>query len=264
MFEFLEFLRVVAIGAIALGLLGVIFFQSLFAGPAGLLLCGATMIGLLFQPFLRAHHPYRNDVKAVISHVETYIQEALEGAPTRSTACPQLDNALARAIYEYLYRTVEYSPFFTSRVNEQIRFFYFYFFVGKALRVGAASSFVALAFVWLAAGTRFGASEVGRAISHEFLMGIGRPWVALPFVVFFAGLCILGSRQFLNTARGIMLTELYTRHVMLAAEKERICALATLAHGDPVLKSMLRARFDKERGELGREEAPGNGRPAPE
>jgi len=248
MFQFLEFLRVVAIGTITLGLFGLIFCKSLFTCPVGILFAAAAVLGLLLQPFLRAYHPYRAQVKAVIAHVESYVSEVLRGLP-RESGEKKLENALARAIYEYLYRTVEYSPFFTARVNEQIRFFYFYYFVGIALRVAAPCAIAASGFLWIAKGTGLGESKLVTRLVEELLLGIGNPAVAVPVVVVIGGLAIIGSTRFLRTARGIILTELYTRHVMLAAEQEKIRELASIAGTDVVLRELFSERLDKELGQ---------------
>ena len=95
MFGFVEFLRVVAIGFMAIGLFGAIFCKSIFQFPFSNLLILSALFGLLVQPFLRAYHPYRNEVKAVIKHVESYIREVL---PTEALQYPndesrKLENA---------------------------------------------------------------------------------------------------------------------------------------------------------------------------
>lgn len=252
MFQFIEFLRVVAVGIIALGLFGSIFCKSIFSLPFAALLMISTLFGLLVQPFLRAYHPYRNEVKAVIKHVESYIREVFPtGIKQESNyGNGELENALARAIYEFLYRTVEYSPFFTSRINEQIRFFYFYYFVGLSLRISIPCSIFALLLKWLYEHTCLGLYTSIKFIEKEFLLGIGNMIYVTVAVVIFAVIAYLLSSRFNSTAKGIILTELYTRHVFLASEKKRIQELAKIAQEDDMLMEIFRQRVDKEKGTL--------------
>ncbi len=252
MFQFLEFLRVVAVGLIALGLFGGIFWKSIFSLSFPVLLIISTLFGLLIQPFLRAYHPYRNEIKAVIKHVEDYIREVFPGGIRQESGFEnnRLENALARAIYEFLYRTVEYSPFFTSRVNEQIRFFYFYYFAGLSLRVSVFCSIFALLIRILYEYTHLRSFMVLKFIEKEFLLGTGSMIYATVAVIIFALVAYLLSSRFNLTAKGIILTELYTRHVFLASEKKRIQELAKISQKDETLMEIFRQKIDKEKGTL--------------
>ena len=252
MFQFIEFLRVVAIGIIALGLFGSIFCKSIFLISFPVLFMISTLFGLLVQPFLRAYHPYRDEIKAVIKHVESYIREVFPAGIKQelSSKNRELENALARAIYEFVYRSVEYSPFFTSRINEQIRFFYFYYFVGLSLRISAFCSIFALLVRILYEYTRLGSYATLRFIEKEFLLGMGNMIYVAVVVVVFAVIAYLLSSRFNLTAKGIILTELYTRHVFLTSEKKRIQELARIAQEDDMLMEIFRQKIDKEKGTL--------------
>jgi len=250
MFGFVEFLRVVAIGFMAIGLFGAIFCKSIFQFPFSNLLILSALFGLLVQPFLRAYHPYRDEVKAVIKHVESYIREVL---PTEALQYPndedgKLENALARAIYEFLYRTVEYSPFFTSRINEQIRFFYFYYFTSLCLKIGAVCAVIALVMRILYEYIGLQRIRGFTFIANEFLLGIPNTTQVIFISLVFSLIAYVLSRRFSLAARGIILTELYTRHVFLAYEKEKIQNLAQMAHKDGVLMNIVQRRIDKEKG----------------
>ncbi len=252
MFQFLEFLRVVAVGLIALGLFGAIFYTSLFLLPLSALLMISALVGLLIQPFLRAYHPYRNEVKGVPKHVELYIREALSAKSGQelSTENDELENALARAIYEFLYRTVDYSSFFTSRVNEQIRFFYFYYFVALALRISIPCSIVALLAKGFSKHLSLESWALAEFIQREFLLGIeGLTYLAVG-VPILAAIAYFLSIRFNSAAKGIIITELHTRHVFLASEKERIKQLAEIAQDDDVLMELFQRQIDKEKGVL--------------
>lgn len=250
MFQFIEFLRVTAVGFIALGLCGGIFYKDLFSLSFPILLIISILFGLLVQPFLRAYHPYREEVKAVIKHVESYIYEVFSTRREQESGSMdgELENALARAIYEFLYRTVEYSPFFTSRVNEQIRFFYFYYFVGLSFKISIPCSIAALLIRVLYRYTYLGSYTVLSFIEKEFLLGIENMVYLAVAVVIFVVIAYLLSYRFSLTAKGIILTELYTRHVFLASEKKRIQELAKIAQEDDVLMSIFQQKIDKEKG----------------
>ncbi len=253
MFGFIEFLRVVAVGLITLVLFGGIFFKSLFLLQTPGLLVIATLFGLLIQPFLRAYHPYRNEVKAVISHVESYIREIFPDEEKKNwsnSANTKLENALARAIYEYLYRTVEYSPFFTSRVNEQIRFFYFYHFIYLSLIISIPCSFFAFLLKILYEYTHLKSFEALEFVKTEVLLGMENILYTAIIVVAFAVLAYFLSLRFKLTAKGIILAELYTRHVFLASEKKRIQELAKIAKEDNKLREIFKQKIDKEKGEI--------------
>jgi len=253
LFQFIEFLRVTAVGFIALGLVGGIFYKDLFSLSFPVLLIISILFGLLVQPFLRAYHPYREEVKAVIKHVESYVREVFStGIKEESSSkdSGELENALARAIYEFLYRTVDYSPFFTSRVNEQIRFFYFYYFVGLSFKISVPCSIAALLTRILYKYTYLGSYTVLSFIEKEFLLGIENMVYLAVAVVIFAVIAYLLSYRFSLTAKGIILTELYTRHVFLASEKKRIQELAKIAQEDDVLMSIFQQKIDKEKGIL--------------
>jgi len=250
LFQFIEFLRVVAVGVITLGLFGGIFLKSVFSLSLPVLLMISTLFGLLIQPFLRTYHPYRKEVKAVIKHVENYIREVLpvrkrEGQSFENN---EFENALARSIYEYLYRTVEYSPFFTSRVNEQIRFFYFYYFAGLSFRIGAFCSIFALLVKVSYEYTPLGSLIFLRFIEKEFLFGIKNTIYAAIIVITFALVAYLLSFRFNSTAKGIIFTELYTRHVLLVSEKNKIQEMAKKAHEDETLMKIFKQKIDKEKG----------------
>ena len=250
MFQFIEFLRVVAVGGLALGLFGVIFLKSVFSLSLPIFFMISTLFGLLIQPFLRAYHPYRKEVKAVIKHVENYIREVLLIRKKDCKGCEsnELENALARAIYEYLYRTVEYSPFFTSRVNEQIRFFYFYYFAGLSLRLGALCSIFALLLRLFYEYTPLSYFKFLKFIEKEFLFGIGNIICTAVIVIIFALIAYLLSFRFNSTAKGIIYTELYTRHVFIMSEREKIQELAKQAQKDETLMEVFKQRIDKEKG----------------
>jgi len=252
LFQFIEFLRVVAVGIIALGLFGSIFLKSIFSLSLPVLLMISTLFGLLIQPFLRAYHPYRKEVKDVINHVEKYICEILPKQIKKDSSIKksELENALARSIYEYLYRTVEYSPFFTSRVNEQIRFFYFYYFSGIASRISAFCSVFALLVRIMYEYTPLKSLTILSFVENEFLFGIKNIIQITIVVVIFAFLAYLLSFRFNSTAKGIMFTELYTRHVLLASEKDRIQKLAKKAQEDVTLMEIFKQKIDKEKGVL--------------
>ncbi|HEC65326.1 MAG TPA: hypothetical protein ENI23_08530 [bacterium] len=252
MFQFIEFLRVTAVGFIALGLFGTIFYKDLFSLSFPVLLLISILFGLLVQPFLRAYHPYREEVKAVIKHVESYIREVIPIGTKEEPGSKnsKLENALARAIYEFLYRTVEYSPFFTSRINEQIRFFYFYYFVGLSIKISIPCSISALLVRVLYEYTYLGSHPVLSFIKREFLLGIENMVYLVVAVVIFAAIAYLLSYRFSSTAKGIILSELYTRHVFLASEKKRIQELAKIAQEDDVLMSIFQQKIDKEKGIL--------------
>lgn len=252
MFQFLEFLRVVAVGVIALSLFGTIFYKSVFLLSLSALLLISALIGLLVQPFLRAYHPYRTEVKAVPKHVERYIREALSTKTGQepSTENDQLENALARAIYEFLYRTVDYSAFFTSRINEQIRFFYFYYFVALALRISIPCAIVALLAKGLCKYLQPESWAAAEFIQREFLLGIESLTYLAVGVAILAAIAYSLSIRFNSAAKGIIMTELYTRHIFLASEKERIKQLAGLARDDHVLMELFQRRIDKEKGVL--------------
>jgi hypothetical protein len=74
----------------------------------------STLLGLLVQPFLRAYYPYRNEIKAVIKHVENHRSFSYWNKKDSGFENDELENTL----YEFLYRTIEHSLFFTSKVNE--------------------------------------------------------------------------------------------------------------------------------------------------
>lgn len=161
-----------------------------------------------------------------------------------------LENALARSIYEYLYRTVEYSPFFTSRVNEQIRFFYFYYFAGISLKIGILCSIFALIVRILYEYTKLGSFTIFEFIEKEFLLGIENIIHTAIAVTIFIFTAYLLSYRFNSSAKGIIFTELYTRHVLLASEKRRIQELAKMAQEDTTLMEIFRQKIDKEKGIL--------------
>lgn len=212
----------------------------------------STLFGLLVQPFLRAYHPYREEVKGVIKHVENYIREVLDTREVLGSNLEnnELENALARSIYEYLYRTVEYSSFFTSRVNEQIRFFYFYYFAGLSLKIGIFCSIFALVVRILYEYTPLGSFAIREFIKKEFLFGTGNIIHASIAVTVFVLTAYFLSSRFSSTAKGIMFTELYTRHVLLVSEKKRIQKLAKKAQEDKTLMDIFRQKIDKEKGIL--------------
>jgi len=109
MFGFLEFVRVIGIGFISLSIFSVAFCKDLLRADAAWLIVLATVLGLMIQPFLRAHHPYRGLVHQVIQHVEAFIKE-IGDAPAGADPSEKSfegENALARAIYEHCIRSAE-------------------------------------------------------------------------------------------------------------------------------------------------------------
>jgi len=250
MFQFIEFLRVVVIGLISLGLFGIIFFRSLFTLSSSIFVIFAAILGLLIEPFLRAYHPYREEVKRVIKHVEDYIQEVLNlsGRDESKIKKIKLENALARAIYEFLYRKVEYSTFFTSRVNEQIRFFYFYYFAGTSLRIAIGCSIFALLVKLLIKYTALKTYCISKYVNREFLLGIENMIYAVILVSAFSLISYLLSIRFRSSAKGIIFTELNTRHVFLMYEKKNIQDLARIAKNDEILMKLFMQKIDKEKG----------------
>jgi hypothetical protein len=251
LFEFIEFLRVVAIGFISLILFGITFCKSVFYIEASWILMISTLLGLIIQPFLRAYHPFRSDVKSVIKHVENYINEVIpQEEKTYSASDAKLENALARAIYEYCIRTFPSAATYTSRVNEQIRFFYFYYFISIALKI---SSFCIILGVLIKTVNIYTnllqfSPFIAIIIKSEFLMGINSI-VYLAFVsISYVAISLLLARRFYITAKGIILNELDARHVFLLDQKQKIQELAKSAQKDKILMDLFKKAVDKEKG----------------
>lgn len=251
MFEFIEFLRVVSIGLMSLILLGVTFYKSVFYIEGTWILIISALIGLIIQPFLRAYHPFRSDVMNVIKHVEIFIKEAIpQEEKTNSSSIVNLENALARAIYDYYIRTFQSSATFTNRVNEQIRFFYFYYFISIALKISS----VCIAFVLLIKVTNIYTNLLNfspfivEVVKNEFLMGINNI-VCLVFVsISYVVISFLLARIFYMAAKGIILNELDTQHMFLLDQKQKIQELARLIPKDDILIELFERAIDKEKG----------------
>jgi len=251
LFEFIEFLRVVAIGLITLILFGITFCKSVFYIDAAWILMISTVIGLIMQPFLRAYHPFRLDVRNVIKHVESYIKEVIpQEEKTYLESNTKLENALARAIYEYCIRTFPDAATFTSRVNEQIRFFYFYYFVSIALKISSFCIILGVLIKVLNIYTNLSQFSpfIATIIRSEFLMGINN-LICLVFAsISYIVMSLLLAQRFYVTAKGIILNELDTRHVFLLDQKEKIQEIAKSAQKDKILIELFEKSVDKEKG----------------
>jgi len=215
------------------------------------LLMISILLGLIIQPFLRAYHPFRSDVKNVIKHVENYIKEVIpQEEKIDSTSDAKLENALARAIYEYCIRTFPSAATFTSRVNEQIRFFYFYYFISIALKI---SSFCIILGVLIKTVNIYTtllqfSPFIAMIIRSEFLMGIN-DIVYLAFVsISYVAVSLALSHRFYMTAKGIMFSELDTRHVFLLDQKQKIQEIAKSAQKDKILVDIFKKAVDREKG----------------
>ena len=211
----------------------------------------STILGLIIQPFLRSSHPFRKEIKGVIKHVEMYIQKAIsEGRKPGELARGEGENALARAIYEYCIRTFESAETFTARVNEQIRFFYFYYFISVALKVGLIGILLVLSLKAVDLYTNLLKSSplLEKVIRNEFLLGIQDIIFLIIITGSYAFLSLFLARKFYATAKGIILNELDTRHVFILAQKERIQEMANLAREDEVLLEIFKKTVDKEEG----------------
>jgi hypothetical protein len=249
LFEFIQFLRVVAIGLISLILFGVTLYKSVFYIEATWIIMISTLLGLIIEPFLRAYHPFRKEIRKVIKHVEIYIKEAILQEDEKLLSNIKTENALARAIYEYCIRTFQSAETFTTRVNEQIRFFYFYYFISIALKISS----LCIVFVLLIKGVtytnllQFSPSIMG-FVRNEFLMGINNV-VSLIFIsISFIVASLLLAHRFHMTAKGIILNELDTRHIFLLDQKQKIQNLARLAQKDEMSFRIFKEAVDKEKG----------------
>ena len=250
MFGFLEFLRVVSVGLVSLLLVSIALWKDLLRLELGWLLLIATLLGLLIQPFLRAYHPYRRQIHDVIRHVENYVSEALGQDPDQSRAHSRVERepALARAIYEHCIRTAD--PQLLQRVNEQIRFFYFYYFLSVAFRIAffllvgsavlkALMSQDRIAKLWPAWGLW---------AKTQCLMGLSSMWALSMIIGFYVVFVLFLSRRFAGTAKGIILSELDARLVFLLTRKKEIQLIAKQAANDPSLSHLLGRKIDKETG----------------
>lgn len=251
MFEFIEFLRVIAIGFMSLALLGLIFYKSIFGLDATWIAMISAILGLILQPFLRAYHPFRKEIKRVIKHVEIYMGEALSGEmKSELIHDSETENALARAIYEYCIRTFASAETFTVRVNEQIRFFYFYYFISVALKASSLGILLVFSIKGIAEYTNFlrFSPLVLRIVKDEFLMGIQGVFHVSIVTTGYMIVALLLARRFFATAKGIMLNELDTRHVFLLEQKKKIQELARSAQNDEILVEIFKQKVDKEKG----------------
>lgn len=251
MFEFIEFLRVVAIGLISLILFGITFCKSVFYIGATWIFLVSILLGLIIQPFLRIYHPFRSDVKSIIKHVENYIQEVIpQEEKTYSTSDAKSENALARAIYEYCIRTFPSAATFTPRVNEQIRFFYFYYFISIAFKISSFCIILgALIKTLNIYTTSFQFSPfIATLIRSEFLMGINNI-VHLAFLsISYVAISLSLAHRFYATAKGIIFNELDTRHVFLLDQKQKIQEIAESTQKDKILIDLFKKIVDKEKG----------------
>jgi hypothetical protein len=250
-FGFLEFLRVVGVGVVTLLLLSVAVWKNILYLEVGWFLTLATLLGLIIQPFLRAYHPYRRHIHDVIRHVENYVSEALgqtHNINNHTQAKAQTESSLARAIYEHCIRNAD--PQQLQRIDEQIRFFYFYYFLSIAFRSGFLLLAVATACKLLAKQVSVAAFWPAGAhwVETQFLLGLPNISSLLLLAVYYPAFVLFLSNKFAGTARGIILAELDARHIFLLTRKSEIQKLAKQAGQDPNLATMAVRRIDKETG----------------
>jgi len=137
-----------------------------------------------------------------------------------------------------------------NRINEQIRFFYFYYFLSVAFRIGIFLLGAAILMKFLTAYTVLASRAPIASVWVKTQCMLGLPPIE-SLVVFASYTLIFGwslSGIFARTAEGIIVSEMDARHVFLVSHKSEIQEIAKRSMSDPFLASMLLRRIDKEKG----------------
>jgi hypothetical protein len=226
------------------------------------------IVGLLVEPLLR-HHPLRREVQAIYEQIRRII--------TAETNVLSLDNhshgvaqtshpqgcenpvdilgsdflsVLAKSIYEYVIWTFPGTDTYMRRVNQQIRYAYFYcslWFIYKGA-VYAALLSLCLKFLFHQRGNVLVAMictfvNTDR-IDHQLLMSVP-PYPAAIALLLLILVGYFPARFFYSIGQETMIVELYSRHIVLLQNTDLIRRIARNILSDPEL---LRTYADRAAG----------------
>ncbi len=248
--DFNSFLRLTAIGLVVLFLSGVLVAASMFsaildrgAGGVSAFIVASTLFGLILEPLFR-RHPRRREVKRIYDHVAALVVD--EVGEERAPEGEHLE-LVAKSVYEYVIWTFAGTETYMQRVNQQVRYAYFYFalhrlylwFGGAALAVWVVKAFVrpGAPLADLLPGPIEPAD-----VDMELLLGTDEMGLALAAIlVLIAGLWF-PARFFYRTADNTILVELDSRHLVLLANEDTIRELARAVVASPSAQALFRAR----------------------
>src|SRR5687768_2996582 len=102
--------RLLANGFSLVALVGVLFFRDVFEISAAALTLVAVLLGMLVEPYLLHHHPFKGRAEAFYAHVRAIVSSELaqaitalgEDEPARRS---KLENAFLKTVYEVTLRS---------------------------------------------------------------------------------------------------------------------------------------------------------------
>jgi hypothetical protein len=259
-----SFLRILGIGFLATVLSALLCFHSSLTyltsqSSAPLLwIVVAMTVGSFLEPLIRKH-PLQAEVAAIYGHVRRLIvdeAQALYGltpprelksiphldAPSGKLTNPALYDLLAKSLYEYVIWTFPGSATYTARVNQQVRYAYYYIGIWTLYKYGVVLAVPVLLLKWLVLNPDNRISHLLLystinldTLNSQLLLGSNNFLytliVSVSAIVIIAPLAIFFRRLGCST----MLVELYSRHAIIATNAESIRSAARKILTDPFL-----------------------------
>lgn len=235
-----EMLRFTIMGFILIFFIGIFLYSRIFKFNAVLLIFSSYVLGLIFSPVARKYHPFRNRIKTVIDHTK----EIMKGKSIMELPSEKYENALARAIYDYVLLSKGKSHFI-EKIHRDVGFFYFYLYIYYLFIFGIGLGLISFTIKILAI-SGYLSSNLSLRIKDNFFLGINNLWELIILLLALVVLLYFFLTISKRTAEARLDYVLNMQHVFVANNKGIFQEVFDKIKDNAIIKKIGKIELDKE------------------